>query len=86
MTVAFYNLFLLSLAASPIGRLLGLPNLLPLLPRFILHFTGITLCWHYIGNVIFCLGLIWTKDKFLAPAQNRRDVLVIITIHAAFAG
>ncbi len=74
VTVAFYNLLLLSLAASSIGRLLGLPNLLRLLPRFILHFTGISLCWHYIVNVIFCRGLIWTKDKFLATVQNRRVV------------
>ncbi len=71
VTAAFFNLFLLSLAASPIGRLLSLPNLLRLLPRFILHFTGITLCWHYIGTVIFCRRLIWTKDKFLATARNR---------------
>ena len=37
--------------------------------HFALH--GITLCWHYIVNVIFCRLLKWTKDKFLATAQNR---------------
>jgi hypothetical protein len=44
---------------------------LRLLPRFILHFTGITLCWHYIVSVIFCRRLIWTERRSLATARNR---------------